>query len=125
VSPVRFHTPSASQPNNPDKGDGEEIDKHSDSDSENKTDKNENNPPAAGGGNANNSSKKNSGDPGGDPDDSDDEPHDGNDNQGSDSGSDADNNIEAMDEIFSPSIQNQLANHIEKLNDKIDTFRNE
>jgi len=30
-----------------------------------------------------------------------------------------------VDEIYSPSIQNQLANHIEKLNDKIDSFHDD
>ena len=120
VSPVRFHTPNASPSNNPDKDDGDESDKLSARDSENEDNTNEkNNHPAAGGGNGKQSNNKNSGNPGGDSDDIDDELHDGDDNQGPDSDNETDNNIEVVDGIYFPSIQNQFANHLEKLNDKI------
>ena len=126
VSPVRFHTPNASPSNNPDKDDGDESDKLSARDSENEDNTNEkNNHPAAGGGNVKQTNNKNSGNPGGDPDDSDDEPHHGDNNRGSDSDNETDNNIEVVDDIFSPSIQNQLANHLKKPSDKIDSFHDD
>ena len=126
VSPVQFHTPNASPPNPPDKDDGDDDDKANDSDSENEGGNNQKfNPPAAGGGNAKHSSNKHSGNPGSDSDDSDDKPHDGDNNPGSNSDSETDNTIEVVDEIYSPSIQNQLANHLEMLSDKIDPFHDD
>jgi len=116
VSPVRFHTPNASPPNPPDKDDDD------DEDSDSEEDKNEKKAPAAGGGNANHA---NSGNPGGDPDDSDNNPHDGNNSQGSDSENESENNVEVVDEVFSPSIQNQLANHLVRLSDKIDSINDD
>jgi len=126
VSPVRFHTPNASPPNTPNKDDGDDKGNPSDSDSESEGDNNEKNkPPAAGGGNAKRPSNNESGNPDEDPDDSDDEPHDGNNSQGSDSDNETNSNIEVVDKIFSPSIQNQLANHLVKLSDKIDSINDE
>jgi len=123
VSPVRFHTPNASPPNPPNKDDNNDEDNSdpSDSDSESGEDTNEKNAPAAGGGNANHA---NSGNPGGDPDDSDNDPHD-DESQGSDSDNESESNVEVVDEVFSPSIQNQLASHLVRLSDKIDSINDD
>ena len=117
---MRFHTPNASPPNPPDKGDDDDEDNGNpdDSDPESKEDTNRKNAPAAGGGNA---KRPNSSYPGGDPDDSDNDPHD-DESQGTNSDNESENNVEVVDEVFSPSIQNQLANHLVRLSDKIDSI---